>query len=132
MNQFQNPFLNSYGMYPQFMPQQQMQQPVPQMQVTKVNGENGARSFQMGVNSSALLLDESGEVVWLVTSDGAGYKTVAPYDITPHQQKPTQEYKSLEDRVKRLESMIGGKNNANANDSSAVKPKQNTPNGREG
>ena len=65
------------------------QQPVPvqpaQQQVVRVNGDNGARAYQMGANSSALLLDESGTMVWLVTSDGAGYKTVSAYDITPHQ-----------------------------------------------
>ena len=66
MNQYANPYLNPYGLQPQgYQPY-----PVgPQMQVTKVNGEPGARSFQMGANSSALLLDESGLMVWLVTSD---------------------------------------------------------------
>lgn len=80
MSLYQNPYLNPFGM----MPYQQQTQPASQ--VVKVNGENGARTYQMGPNSSALLLDESGLLVWLVTSDGAGYKTVTPYDITPHQE----------------------------------------------
>lgn len=96
---FQNPYLNPYGMQPV--------QPVLQpSQVIRVNGENGARAFSIGPNSSALLLDESGLMVWLVTSDGAGYKTVAPYDITPHQAAPAPDYVSLESRIKRLEDMI--------------------------
>ena len=95
---FQNPYLNPYGYQPQTI--------APQSSVIKVNGENGARAFTMGANSSALLLDESGLMVWLVTSDGAGYKTVTPYDITPHQVTPAPDFGSLESRIKRLEDMM--------------------------
>ena len=84
-------------------PQQPMIQPT---QVVRVNGENGARSYTIGANSSALLLDESGLMVWLVTSDGAGYKTVTPYDITPHQVQPAPDFGSLESRIKRLEELV--------------------------
>ena len=111
---FQNPYLNPY-----------FQQPVPS-QVIKVNGENGARSYQMGANSSALLLDESGLIVWLCTTDGAGYKTVAAYDITLHQVTPAQDFTSLESRIKRLEDMM----NATA-DSSATR-KSDDGNGKTG
>lgn len=106
---FQNPYLNPYQ-----MPIQPMQ-PVQQTQVVKVNGENGARAYQMGANSSSLLLDESGLMVWLATTDGAGYKTVTPYDITPHQAAPAPDYGSLESRIKRLEEIVNG-----STDSSAV------------
>lgn len=81
--------------------------PYPQRtEVVRVNGRAGAESFAMGPNSSALLLDESGTLVWLATTDGAGYKTVAPYDITPHKQAPAPDYASLEERIKKLEDMI--------------------------
>ena len=108
---FQNPFLNPY-MNPYQVPAQNMIQP---SQVVKVNGENGARAYQIGANSSALLLDESGLMVWLVTSDGAGYKTVSAYDITPHQTAPAPDYGSLEGRIKRLEEIV----NATADSSAA-------------
>ena len=96
------------------------QQPVPvqpaQQQVVRVNGDNGARAYQMGANSSALLLDESGVMIWLVTTDGAGYKTVSPYDINPHQTAQAPDYGSLEARINRLEEMIHG----NATDPAAA------------
>ena len=97
---FQNPYLNPYF--------QQPQQTIPYQpsSVIKVNGENGARAYQIGANSSALLLDESGLMVWLIVTDGAGYKTVTPYDITPHQVTPAPDFGSLESRIKRLEDMI--------------------------
>lgn len=108
MNNFQTPYFNPYGFMGQY--QQQPQTPVqPPTQVVRVNGENGARSFQMGANSSALLLDESGLMVWLVTSDGAGYKTVSPYDIVPHKAEPQPDYSSLESRIQRLEEIVNAK-----------------------
>lgn len=108
---FQNPYLNMYGM------QQPIQPMIPQSQVVRVNGENGARAYGIGANSSALLLDESGLMVWLVTSDGAGYKTVSAYDITPHQQAPAPDFISLEGRIKRLEDIING----NSADSTTIR-----------
>lgn len=59
-NPMYNPMINPY------LAQQQPQQ--PRREVVKVNGENGARAFPMGANSSALLLDENGVLVWLVTT----------------------------------------------------------------
>ena len=115
MNQFVNPYLNPYG----FM-QPQVQQAAPQ-QVVKVSGENGARSYQMGANSSALLLDESGTVVWLVTSDGAGYRTVAPYDITPHKAAPAPDFTNLESRIQNVEKRLEEIVNGNARNTSATR-----------
>lgn len=108
MNQFQTPFFNPYGFMGQYQQPQQVNTQ-PTSQVVRVNGENGARSFQMGANSSALLLDESGLIVWLVTSDGAGYKTVSPYDIVPHKAEPQPDYGSLESRIQRLEEIVNAK-----------------------
>ena len=109
---FQNPYFTPY-------PQQPIIQPT---QVVRVNGENGARAFSMGANSSALLLDESGLLVWLVTSDGAGYKTVTPYDITPHQAQSAPDFSSLESRIKKLEEIV----NATADTSATRKRRDDT------
>ena len=109
-----NPNINPY-MYAQTPYQQQ-----PKQDVIKVNGENGARAFPIGANSSALLLDSSGELVWLVTTDGAGYKTVMPYDITPHQATPTPDFTTLEQRIERLEGIING----NTSDTSTARREQ--------
>ena len=105
-------------MYPSYF-QGQMQpynypmQPnqMPKQEVIKVNGENGARAYPIGANSSALLLDESGVLIWLVVTDGAGYKTVTAYDITPHQETPAPDYTNLESRIARLEGLINGYTN---------------------
>ena len=115
---YQSQYFNPYG----FMQQGQMPQAVqPQIQptqVVKVNGENGAKAYSIGANSSALLLDESGTMIWLVTSDGAGYKTVSAYDIAPHQTVPAPDYGNLETRIqtveKKIEEMMNNGNTRNA------------------
>ena len=82
-------------------------------QIVQVNGEQGAREFQnqMGANSSALLLDNSQPLVWVCQTDGAGYKTVTPYQITPY--VPPEEVK-LDDLIKRLESIEEKINESNS------------------
>ena len=109
-NGFQNPYMPGQ----QFMQDynsMMRQQPQP-VQVVRVNGRNGAEAYTIGPNSSALLLDESGTLVWLVTSDGAGYKTIAPYDITPHQTAPAPDFGSLESRISKLEAIINDPGNS--------------------
>ena len=108
MMNYPTPYYNPFPQQPQII------QPT---QVARVNGENGARSSTIGANSSALLLDDSGLMVWLVTSDGAGYRTVTPYDITPHQAQPAPDFGSLESRIKRLEEIVNG----NTADSTATR-----------
>lgn len=106
-NQFGQP-PGSYGYTGQsFMswPQMQSQQ---RMEIIRVNGEGGARAYQMPPNSNALLLDEANPLVWLVQTDGAGYKTVTPYTITPYQAAPVPDLGTLEQRITRLEGMING------------------------
>ena len=51
MNTFQNPYLNPFYSMPPVQPSV----PMPPQQVTKVHGEEGARMYQIGANSSALL-----------------------------------------------------------------------------
>lgn len=91
-------------------------------QVIQVNGENGAHAYQMYANSSALLLDSNNPIVYLVVTDGAGYKTVTPYKIEPYVPDPEPDYKSLLERIGRLEEMINnGKSNSTENDGIPVK-----------
>ena len=120
MQGFQNPYLNPYSfMQPyQNQPVQPVQQPM--QQVVRVSGENGAKQYQMGANSSALLLDESGLMVWLCTTDGAGYKSVSAYDIVPHQEAPKPDYTNLENRIQTVEKRLEEIMNGNAANSAAA------------
>lgn len=98
MNPYQNQYLQNL-----MMPQQQ--------EVVKVNGKNGVDAFQLAPNSSALLLDTTASIVWLVQTDGAGYKTSTAYDITPHIPEEETQFKTLEERISKLEETINAKSN---------------------
>ena len=95
---YQNQYLQNL-----VMPQQQ--------EVVKVNGKNGVDAYQIAPNSSALLLDTTASIVWLVQTDGAGYKTSTAYDITPHIPEEEAQYKTLEERISKLEETINAKSN---------------------
>lgn len=95
---YQNQYLQNL-----VMPQQQ--------EVVKVNGKNGVDAYQIAPNSSALLLDTTASIVWLVQTDGAGYKTSTAYDITPHVPEEETQFKTLEERISKLEETINAKSN---------------------
>lgn len=82
-------------------------------EVVRVNGRNGAEAYQLAPNSSILLLDESSPIVWLKTTDGAGYPTLTPYKIEPFIEQNTS-LQSLESRIARIEEMLNESNASNA------------------
>ena len=76
---------NMNGMYNNYSyAQMSNQNMMPKYEVIKVKGKPGVDAFHMGPNSSVLLLDETANIVWYVETDGAGYKTATPFDVTPH------------------------------------------------
>lgn len=85
--------------------------PQTQQKVVEVSGKNGADAYMLPPDSSALLLDNTAPIVWLVKTDGAGYKTCIPYDISPHEAEEEKQYKSLEERIAKLEESINAKSN---------------------
>ena len=85
---------------------------IPRQEITRVNGRNGAMAVQMAPNSSVLVLDETAPLVWLCQTDGAGYLTVTPFDIAPHQEAPQVSVNDLSARLARLEEIVNGKPDA--------------------
>jgi hypothetical protein len=95
---------------------QQAIQPQTQSKVVEVTGRAGAEAYQLGPDSSILLLDNTAPIVWLVKSDGAGYKTLSAYDIKPHEEeKPVDHFKELEDRITKLEETVNAKQSNTTN-----------------
>ncbi len=85
--------------------------PLKQETVLTVNGYNGANACQMAPNSSKLALDISGTMIWLIVTDGAGYKTITPYDIFDHKEQPPAQTPSvdlsvIEARLSKLEAFV--------------------------
>lgn len=115
--------------YPYFMPpnvapmngqfQQQMEmqnnnfQPMlPRQEILRINGMNGVNALRMAPNSSVLALDSEQPILWLIQTDGAGYKTPTPYQIVKIEEKPAidnnNNYQMLEQRIANLEAIISG------------------------
>lgn len=95
---------------------------IPRYEVIHVNGENGAKALQMAPNSNVILMDDTAPIVWLAQTDGAGYKTVTPYTISPYQPEPAVDVRTLENRIKRLEEMLNESYAVNAGQRDVVKP----------
>ena len=96
------------------MPQTQ-QQPV---HTIKVNGRPGAENVTLPPDSDILVLDQNEPIVWHVQTDGAGYKTVTPFDISQHKEvKQEDMLKSFDERLTKLEeAMRNGKSYNRPND----------------
>lgn len=103
---------------------------LPQQEVLRINGRNGAEALNMAPNSSVLALDTSAPIVWLIQTDGAGYKTPTPYEIKPYeQQQPVNVsagIENLEKRISALEAIINGQSNSGANGRRANKSNGNS------
>ena len=105
-------YQNQY--YPGMQPQPIYQQQVPSFQITKVNGENGAKAFQMPPNSSIILLDESNPKVYIKETDGASYPKLSKYKLVPDDDDSLPEdkgvvekqLKDVEDRLKVVEKWV--------------------------
>ena len=105
-NQNMSPYNNYNRMnYSQFNSGMNMKN-LPHYEVIRVNGRAGAEAFQMGENSSVLLLDETANIIWFAQTDGAGYKTLTPFTITQYIEQPPVDVNVLNDRVAQLENMI--------------------------
>lgn len=86
--------------------------PLQRRTVARVNGKPGADAYKMGPNEEVLLLDVTAPIIWLKTTDSASYPTLTAYDITPHVEAAPPDYKTLEDRLKKLEEAIYAKPDA--------------------
>ena len=101
---------NSNGMngwsVPNNQPFNMYSRQLPRYELPKVNGEQGARMFQMAPNSTTILADNTNpNLLWMVQTDGAGYLTVTPLDAYIHQTQPQASVSDLEARVKHLEEL---------------------------
>ena len=96
--------MNNYYGFPQYAPPMMHRQ-----EVVRVNGRGGVDAYQMVPNCEALLLDTTAPIVWLKTTDGAGYATSTPYLIKPFQPEPQISNADLLARIEKLEGLINDK-----------------------
>lgn len=103
-----NPYASAvYGTNPYFAGAVGSRVPQQSVHVDQVDGEKGARDLPMPPNSEKLVLDKSGEMIWLIRTDNYGMKIlVDPYDIKPHKTPQATQYESLDARLAKLEAIL--------------------------
>lgn len=75
---------------PQFNAQMASQQPVNCL--TRVTGIDGAKAYQMPPNSVAALFDDSYDIMYVKSTDGAGFPTIRIFDFYEHKEEvPVQQ-----------------------------------------
>lgn len=135
-NNFSNPYMASMpGQFnaspymqamntqaPSQMPQFNAQMPVsqPSNSLIRVTGIDGAKAYQMPPNSVAALFDDSYDIMYVKSTDGAGFPTIRIFDFYEHkeeapvQQQPVnvesfatkQELENLQNEVKQVKEML--------------------------
>ena len=95
---FQNPYAallppqqNQY--YPQINNQQIPMQNEAQ-NLIRVNGIDGAKAYQMMPNSTVALFDANNDLMYIKSTDGAGFPAIRTFSFT--EVKETQEAQSIE------------------------------------
>lgn len=81
---FQNPYASLLGQTPYYN-QPMNNQPFPQ-QITqnliRVNGIEGAKAYQMSANSTVALFDTNEDIMYVKTTDGAGFPSIRTFSFT--------------------------------------------------
>ena len=80
----QNPYYNQPMNNQQIYPQEQTQN------LIRVNGIDGAKTYQMAPNSTVALFDSNEDIMYIKTTDGAGFPSIRTFSFTEvkEQNKP--------------------------------------------
>lgn len=69
-------------MYNQSQNNQQFFPPEPTQNLIRVNGINGAKAYQMPANSTVALFDSNNDVMYVKSTDGAGFPSIRTFSFT--------------------------------------------------
>lgn len=102
---FQNPYASLMPQQNQYYNQQMNnQQFLPQIQtqnLIRVNGIEGAKAYQMSANSIVSLFDANDDIMYIKSTDGAGFPSIRTFSFTEVKQDIKQEVK--QDYISRQE-----------------------------
>lgn len=94
---FQNPYASLMPQQNQYYnPQMNNQQFLPQIQtqnLIRVNGIEGAKAYQMSANSIVSLFDANEDIMYIKSTDGAGFPSIRTFSFTEikEENKPAQQ-----------------------------------------
>lgn len=85
---FQNPYAALMGQpqpyynQPQIMNNQSMMTQEPIQNLIRVNGIEGAKAYQMPANSTVALFDANNDILYVKSTDGAGFPFIRTFAFT--------------------------------------------------
>lgn len=134
---FQNPYAALMAQQPYYnQPQMMNNQPIMQQQepiqnLIRVNGIDGAKAYQMPANSTAALFDANNDILYVKSTDGAGFPSIRTFSFTEvkeQQQETTHvDYISREEFENfKKELMIYGKQSIHTEQSTKSSKQQYT------
>lgn len=90
--QFQNPYAALLGqnMYNQPQNNQQFFQQEPCQNLIRVNGIDGAKAYQMPANSTVALFDSNNDILYVKSTDGAGFPSIRTFSFTETKEEAKQ------------------------------------------
>ena len=86
---FQNPYANLLAQNQYYNQQMNNQQIFPQEQtqnLIRVNGIDGAKTYQMPANSTVALFDSNEDIMYIKTTDGAGFPSIRTFNFVEIKQ----------------------------------------------
>ena len=105
--------LNGFNNYNQFQPQLNQPQMTTQ-NLIRVNGIDGAKAYQMPANSTVALFDNNEDIMYIKTTDGAGFPAIRTFafnevvaNTNPIQD--TADYVTRDEFNKLKEELLNGK-----------------------
>ena len=82
--------------------------------LTRVTGIDGAKAYQMTPNSTVALFDNNEDIMYIKTTDGAGFPTIRTFSFSEvtrstQQQVSNNEYVTRDEFNKLKEELLNGK-----------------------
>ena len=109
---FQNPYVNLMAQNPYYNQQILSQNQVQNL--IRVNGIDGAKAYQMPANSTVSLFDANEDIMYIKTTDGAGFPAIRTFafnevvaNTNPIQD--TADYVTRDEFNKLKEELLNGK-----------------------
>ena len=90
---FQNPYaslMNQNPYYNQTMNNQPYVPQEPPQTLIRVNGIEGAKAYQMSANSTVALFDTNEDIMYVKSTDGAGFPSIRTFSEIKESTKATQ------------------------------------------
>ena len=105
--------LNGFNSYNQFQPQLNQPQ-ISTQNLIRVNGIDGAKAYQMPANSTVALFDNNEDIMYIKTTDGAGFPAIRTFAFNEvvantNSIQDTADYVTRDEFNKLKEELLNGK-----------------------